>query len=289
MVKLRFLSLGLAIAATLPAGLAQAALTTTSPAAPAAPDASAEVAQLFYPPATPDQQVLMVVGHGQVKRAADKAEVALVLVNYDPYTYYENPDEMPETKPMTQAMLKPVLDAIAAAGVPAGDVKVKIGSNEPTYTSSDPFSYYGEGSAVLQFDLMQPSQEQVEQIMTAVETAVSDREDLYLQDRYVTYTANSCDGLAQEAYVAAVADARERAQVLAGAMGVELSDVPSVAESSGAFFGMPYSPYAVSPCDLESIPNAAAMGYSAPSYYDSSLPAEITLQRDLYVTYPIRR
>ncbi|MBD3883116.1 SIMPL domain-containing protein [Phormidium tenue FACHB-886] len=289
MVKLRFLSLGLAIAATLPAGLAQAALTSSGLSSSSTEPAALEVAQLFYPPATPDQQVLMVVGHGQVKRAADKAEVAIVVVNYNPYAYSENPDAPPPPpQPLAQATLKPVLDAIAAAGVPADAIKVRIGSSQPSYNSSDPFSYYGEGSAVLQFDLTQPTTQQVERIMTAVEGAVSNRDELYLQDRYVSYTAASCDGLAQEAYVAAVADARERAQVLATAMNVELMEVPSVAESAGAF-GLPFNPYAVSPCDLEDIPAAAAAGYTTPSYYDPSLPAEVTLQRDLYVTYPIER
>jgi uncharacterized protein YggE len=288
MSKLRFLGLGLAIAATLPVGMAQAVSTAgASPKAEATPEPM-EVAQVFYPPATPNRQVLMVMGHGQVKRAADKAEVAIVLFNYNPYAASENPEAMANLKPMTQAMLKPVLEAIAAAGVPAGDLKVKIGSADPIPSSTDPFAYYGEGSAVIQFDLSQPTQQQVEKIMTAVESVTGGDRAVYLQDRYVTYSTTSCDGLAQEAYVAAVADARDRAQVLAGAMKVQLTDVPSVAESSSFLPGLPYAAIP-SPCDLESIPNAAAMGYFSPSSYDPSLPAEVTLQRDLYVTYPIRR
>ena len=287
MAKLCFLGLGLAIAATLPAGMAQAISTAgASPAAELTPDPT-EVAQVFYPPATPNRQVLMVMGHGQVKRAADKAEVAIVLFNYDPYAVSENPEAM-ALKPMTQAMLKPVLEAIAAAGIPAGNLKVKIGSAQPIPSSTDPFAYYGEGSAVIKFDLTQPTTQQVEKIMTAVEGVTGGDRAVYLQDRYVTYSTTSCDGLAQAAYVAAVADARDRAQVLAGAMKVQLTNVPSVAESSSFFPGSPY-PSIPSPCDLASIPNAAAMGYLSPSPYDPSLPAEVTLQRDLYVTYPIRR
>ncbi len=288
MSKLRFLGLGLAIAATLPTGMAQAVSTTgASPAAERTPDPT-EVAQVFYPPATPNRQVLMVMGHGQVNRAADKAEVAIVLFNYDPYAVSEDPEATASLKPMTPAMLKPVLEAIAAAGVPAGDLKVKIGSAQPTPGSNDPFAYYGEGSAVIKFDLTQPTQQQVEKIMTAVESVTGGDHAVYLQDRYVTYSTTSCDGLAQAAYVAAVADARDRAQVLAGAMKVQLTNVPSVAESSSFFPGLPYASIP-SPCDLASIPNAAAMGYFSPSAYDPALPAEVTLQRDLYVTYPIRR
>ena len=288
MFKLRFLSLGLAIAATLPTGIAQAmSADRTSSPADSMPDPT-EVAQVFYPPATPNRQVLMVIGHGQVHRAADKAEVAIVLFNYDPYQVTENPESMPELKPMTQAQLKPVLEAIAAAGISTADLKVKIGSAQPTPGSTDPFAYYGEGSAVIQFDLAQPTQQQVEKLMTAIETVTSSSDVVHLQDRYVTYSTTSCDGLAQEAYVAAVADASDRAQVLAGAMKVQVTNVPSVAEAASLFPGLPY-PYAPSSCDLESIPNAAAMGYSSPTSYDPSLPAEVTLQRDLYVTYPIRR
>ncbi|HEY9641913.1 MAG TPA: SIMPL domain-containing protein [Coleofasciculaceae cyanobacterium] len=294
MVTKRLLSLGLGVAiASLSAGMANAATPNSS--SQVSPDTgliqSTQVAQLFYPPATLEQQVLMVVGHGQVTRPADTAQVSLILLNYDPATtdpYAQpapnNPEAAatpPERNPLTKAMLKPVLEALVAAGVRANAIKTTLAEEA---SSTSPYSYYGKGSAEVTFDLDQPTRDRIVTLMTAVENAVG--KGLYLQDRYVTYKTDSCANLEQEAYTAAVSDARDRAKTLAAAMGVELNNVPSVAESASIFPGFPANPYPSS-CDLAVLPAAAA--YTGVSYYDPDAPAEVSLQRDLYVTYPIRR
>ena len=58
--------------------------------------------------------------------------------------------------------------------------------------------------------------------------------------------------------------------------------------TGGGTLNLVTNPYP-SPCDLAYLPGAAAYGYSALSYYDPAAPVEVTLQRDLYVTYPVRR
>jgi uncharacterized protein YggE len=299
MVTKRLLSLGMGIAiASFPAGVASAAAPLNG-SSQVSPDASlirsTQVAQLFYPPATLEQQVLMVVGQGQATRTADTAKVRLILLNYDLATYGQSVSDAaesaesaesaatpPELSPLTRAMLKPVIDALVAAGVPVSAIKTTLAEEASLI---NPYSYYGEGSAEVAFDLDQPTRDRITTLMTAAENAVG--KNLYLQDRFVTYATNSCADLEQEAYTAAVADARDRAKTLAAAMGVELSNVPSVAESASIFPGLPYNPYPSS-CDLAVLPTAAA-AYTSPSYYDPSAPAEVSLQRDLYVTYPIQR
>ena len=270
--------------------------TPNAAAVPVLPPARAaqpiQVAQLFYPPATDDHQVLMVVGHGQISRPADKASIELIVLSYDVSTFdpYAVPDpsaaensspEQPEIPPLTEEMLDPIVSALVSAGIPASDIKITLGT-EPNPGS---YNYYGEGSAAIAFEVDRPMSDRVEAIMTAAQEATGDR--LYLQDRYIGYVTNSCDDLEAKAYVAAVADARDRAQILATAMEVELSEVPSVAESVSLTPGISY-PYP-SPCDLADLPPAAAYGYSTLSYYDPAAPVEVTLQRDLYVTYPVRR
>jgi uncharacterized protein YggE len=291
MVRKSLLTVGLsaAIASLSICAVSRSVNAATPNAAPEAAAQPVQVAQLFYPPATDDHQVLMVIGHGKISRPADKASVELIVLSYDIATIYATPDpsvaestqpaEPPPVPPLTQEMLKPFLAALVAAGVPASDIKVTMGDT-PAPSS---YNYYGEGSAAIAFDVAQPTSDRIEKIMAAAQEATSDK--LYLQDRYIGYVTNSCDDLEAKAYVAAVADARERSQVLATAMQVELSNVPSVAESVSIIPGS--NPYP-SPCDLEYLPSAA-YGYSTLTYYDPAAPVEVTLQRELYVTYPVRR
>ena len=254
--------------------------------APATAGQSVEVAQLFYPPATDDHQVVMVVGHGQISRPADKASIQLVVLSYDisKMAAYTTPEpgtapSTPPIPPLTPEMLKPFVAALVAAGVPAGDIKVLMGD----VPGASPYNYYGEGSAAIAFDVAQPTSDRITKIMDAAQGAIGSK--LYLQDRYIGYVTNSCDDMEAKAYVAAVADAHDRAQILASAMQVNLSSVSSVAEMPIVPGSSPYP----SPCDLANLPQAAAYGYSSLSYYDASAPVEVTLQRDLYVTYPVRR
>ncbi|MBW4660157.1 MAG: SIMPL domain-containing protein [Drouetiella hepatica Uher 2000/2452] len=273
-----------------------AATSSDSPDLDATPSVTApiaqpvQVAQLFYPPATDDHQVLMVVGHGKISRPADKASVQLIVLSYDISTFNPYPvsdpaasgaelPEPPPIPPLTEEILKPFVAALVAAGVPASDITVEMGD----VPGASPYNYYGEGSAAIAFDLAEPTSDRVEEIMAAAQEATSDK--LYLQDRYIGYVTNSCDDMEAQAYIAAVADARDRAQILATAMQVEMSQISSVAEMPVTLGSTPYP----SPCDLENLPQAAAYGYSTLSYYDPSAPVEVTLQRDLYVTYPVRQ
>ncbi len=295
--SLLIVSLSAAIASLSICAFSRSVNAATSNMAPATVEQSVEaaqpvqVAQLFYPPATDNHQVVMVVGHGQISRPADKASVQLVVLSYDISTFNpypasdpnvaggSQPPQSPPIPPLTPEMLKPFVAALVAAGVPAGDIKVMMGD----VPGASPYNYYGEGSAAIAFDIAQPTSDRITKIMDAAQGATSDK--LYLQDRYIGYVTNSCDDMEAKAYVAAVADARDRAQILASAMQVNLSPVSSVAEMPIVPGSSPYP----SPCDLANLPQAAAYGYSALSYYDPSAPVEVVLQRDLYVTYPVRR
>ncbi|HEY9660384.1 MAG TPA: SIMPL domain-containing protein, partial [Allocoleopsis sp.] len=270
----------------------------------------------FFPYATSDEQVLMVQGTGSASATAETAEIELVFTSYnpyyDPYTCSATADSStepmadaasdtvpgaeppsvecppPEVTPITRSTLQPAIDALTQAGIPASAVEVRLPSDE---TTASPYSaYYYPDSASISVDLAQPTQERVQQLMTSVEDAVSNQENLYLQDRYVKYTLSQtgCDRLEQEAYRAAIGDARDRATVLASALEVELGNVPSVADSIfSSMMSSVFSPYP-SYCDT-SLTAASTPYPPSPAYYDPALPAEVQVQRAVFVTYPIVR
>jgi len=255
-------------------------------------ESTLEVAQLFYPPVNEDQQALMVIGQGEASAPADVAEVEFSFTNYDPYAVPEEglllfnrtsdrasalqAQARPGASPaFTEAQLQPVVDALVAAGISAESVEVTIVPGSPNV-----YPYTTDRGSV-SFNLNSPSPEQIKRAVDAVNEAIANSEEIFLQNLSVQYLVNDCTALEQEVYQNAISDARNRATAIATAMGVELARVPSVAESPFNFFSpgcgeptnqaIPYNPF----------------GFGA-SYYDPEAPAEVQVRRDVFVTFPIQ-
>lgn len=268
-----------------------------------APEKDDRIAQ-FFPFASSNEQVVMVQGMGTASAPAETAAIEFVLVNYDPYydpyacTYDDytdpsadsaTPEECPpppDPVPLTRDSLQPVVDALTAAGVADSEISVRL----PGDASDSYAAYYYTDSASVLLTLDRPSHQQVVDLVTAVETAMTDSETVYLQDRYVQYTLSDagCSALETEAYGNAVADARDRAAVLANALGVDVGDVPSVADAAFSPFSISGLTAAAYPsyCDAD-LYSTAYGSYASPSYYDAAMPAEVRVQRGVYVTYPV--
>jgi hypothetical protein len=275
-----------------------------------------QIAQ-FFPYASTEEQVIMVQGLGTAFAPAETAAIEFVLVNYDPYYdpyactygsegggtstgYATDPTAVndtsspqacpppPEPVAITRSALQPVVEALTAAGISVNKISVRLPGDE-----SDSYAaYYYTDSASVLLTLDHPSRQQVVDLVTAVENVVAGNEAVYLQDRYVQYTLSEagCNALETEAYREAVANARDRAAVLAEALGVDVGNVPSVADSSAAPFSLTALTAAAYPsyCDADVYSVTYGSYYPSPSYYDSSLPAEVRVQRGVYVTYPVR-
>jgi uncharacterized protein YggE len=257
----------------------------------AAPD---EVAQIFYPPVSEDQQALMVLGQGEASAPADAAEVEFSFTNYDPYAVPEEglllfndtsagatgdssrqAQAIPEdSRTLTEAQLQPIVDALVAAGISSDSIEVSIVPGNP-----DVYPYTTDRGSV-SFSVSNPSREQVNRAVDAVNEAIADSEEIFLQNLSVQYSLSDCTTLEQEVYQDAIQDARNRATAIATAMGVELAEVPSVAESPFNFF----SP-ACGSTDQSAFYNPFGFGAS---YYDPEAPAEVQVRRDVFVTFPIR-
>ncbi len=143
------------------------------------------------------------------------------------------PEPALQVQQITEADLQPVVDAIVAAGVPAGDVEVIV---MPYY--GDP--YYG-GSATVRATV--GNVDSVDAVVKAATDAAAGLADISMQGTNVSYTVSDCAALERAAMEAAVKDARERGTNFADVLGVGLGDVAGASNYSSSLYGG-------SPCDL---------------------------------------
>jgi uncharacterized protein YggE len=262
-------------------------------------EGSTDVAQqFFYPPASNDQAI-MVVGQGTATIPADTAEIEMTVFGYDPYSYYYDPYSDPyytgdpstvpaaptEPPAITLVDVQPVVQALRDLGVPNNAIDVSI-------LPGDPYVYPYEDHASVTINLPNPTRSRVAEVVDAVRQVDTNNENIYMDSVGVKYTVDSCDALISEAYSSAVSNARQRASIMADSLGVELGTDPSIAESP---FGTQSNTGVYSYCDSGSAASPLSSlfgygyGYYEPfPYYDPAQEAEVTVERFIFVTYPVR-
>lgn len=191
-------------------GQASAAVPQTSEAAP-----GQEVAQAF-----PLPNGLTAVGSGVATAPAD---IAVMYLNY--YSnYYPQPSDNPNTPPpppptATAADMKPVVDALVAAGAIAGNVEANADPN-------------AAGGFRIRVKLDKPTQAKVQALISAANTAASKNSKFSTGGAQVGYFTNNCPALETEARRLAMVDARSRSATLATTAGVTLGRLTAVTESA---------------------------------------------------------
>ena len=237
-----------------------------------------KLAQLFYPPAN-DHRVIAVTGQGKASIPADRARLNFTFTNQAPNAAFpgrlsDAPDASPKPptpEPITEPSLVEVVTALKQAGVPSD--KIMVVASATSYRSRN---------ASISVDLEAPTQAQINQLVNAVSDAVptpAGRRQIYLGNIYVQYLVNSCEAVETEAYGAALADAQLRATAIATKLGITLPNNPSVAELP--FLGRFYSP-----CSQEADIVDQLFQRSLASY-NPELPAEVTIFREIAVTYQL--
>jgi len=217
-------------------GQASAAVPQTTAVPQTAEVAPAhEIAQAFSMPAG-----LTAVGSGLATAPAD---VAVIYLNY--YSnYYPQPSEDPNTPPplppaATAADIKPVIDALVAAGAIAGDVEANPDPN-------------AAGSFRVRVKFDKPTQAKVQALVAAANTAASKNNKFSTGGAQVGYFTNNCPALETEARRLAMADARSRSSALATTAGVDLGRLTSVTESATfGYYGGTSCPSATDPQGLQ--------------------------------------
>ncbi|MBW4542988.1 MAG: SIMPL domain-containing protein [Symplocastrum torsivum CPER-KK1] len=268
--------------------------TTATEEAVDSPDRDRLIAQLFYPSVS-DRQGLMVQGQGRASAPADRARLEFQFTNNfsafgEVVEGESSSSETPESatpaelEPITQATLKPVVDALVARGIPASAIEVNI---SPTNSSAFPFPFpfpTSSGTAQILVTLDTPTRERVQEVVTVGGDPKTLGENVTIQTVNVSYTVSDCQPLEKAAYVAAVNDARNRARALSEALGVRIAEIPSVAEAPFAGF-LPSAPSSSCNAQGSSLP-FPFNGLQQP--YDPSVPATVEVKKDIFATYAIR-
>jgi len=171
-----------------------------------------------------------------------------------------------QAQQITEADLKPVVDAIVAAGVPAADVEVIV---TPYY--GDPS--YG-GSATVRATVR--NIDSVDAVVQAATTA-SIPANISFSGTNVSYTVSDCAALEKSAMEAAVKDARDRATNFAGVLGVGLGAVAGASNYSSSLYGG-------SPCDSQFIGPVPLGGIA---YAEGQTP-DVQLMATVTITFSIQ-
>jgi hypothetical protein len=223
----------------------------------------------------------MVQGQGKATAPADTARIEFLFGNQ----YSEEPEgKTPKPpKPLTQASLKPIVDALVAVGVPATAIEINTNpSNSPAF----PFPISAtEGAVQMVVRLEKPTRDRVQQIVKVAGDEKIFKGKFSLQNTNVEYAINDCPALERAAYAAAVNNARSRATALSEALGVKIADVPSIAESSFSLFNF----FSASSSACGSAGNTPVFPFSAfKKPFNPATPAEVEVKKDIFVTYTIR-
>ena len=238
-------------------------------------------APLSFPLLQQGQTGINVQGFGSATVPATTARLQLFVVGGDgfypepippPPPFGEEPSEpFPERQTLGEEDLAPIVEAIEDQGIAKSDIEVNL--NPDGY-----YDPYGPGRARITVSMSDP-QGRVQPVTDAARDAASASGTLFLESVNVLYSVSPevCATLERESMVAAVEDARNRAQLLAQVLGVGIGDVVFASHYS-------YSPFGPSPCD----PAALAYPEFYGGYYDPTRPAEATLTSNVTVTYAIQ-
>ena len=233
----------------------------------------------FAPEPYPYQQAgtngITVQGYASASADADSAIVEFYFNNYGsgvkPLPYPEVEPGFPsdgsplpqDIEPITEAFLKPVVDAIAGAGVSSDDI-------EFLNVYADPYS----SSATLRATVK--NIDSVDTVVEAATQAAAALSSATLSNTNVSYTLSDCAALEVAATKAAVEDAGERAATFAQALGVAVGSV--VGASNFSYFGG-------TPCDSGYFKGPYPVG--GISYFEGQ-PREVQVYANIAITYAIQ-
>ncbi|MGH2533508.1 MAG: SIMPL domain-containing protein [Thermomicrobiales bacterium] len=177
---------------------------------------------------------------------------------------------------LTAEQLAPVVDDRVAAGASDDAITVTV----PAAAYSAIFGPGGPESGEIRAEIPQPTSDQLNQLVEGATTAANDA-GLTLLHVGARFEASDCPSLVQAARVAAVADAQERAEGLAQAVGASLGELVQASESP--FFG----PEGGGSCGVEGPPDAffGPFGPATVPPFDPSAPAEASAYIQITLTY----
>lgn len=248
-------------------------------------------ALLAFTPATALAQAVdgvTVVGYGEATAPAETASIQLLITRGE---FFGGPPPAPRPGVTPgeeeRELLVPIVEAITAEGVAQGDIGVVV-SPVP-----EVFGYGPGGPAVGRIDLAiaQPTDEGLTSFLAAVSFAAADQR-LTLGQVGVLYEAADCAALEREAREAAIADARQRAEVQAELLGVQIgpvtasADMPVASSALDYFSGLPVPSNSCAPPTAAGAPAAPGLRVTLPSL-DPAAEPEVEVYAQVSLTFAI--
>ena len=216
--------------------------------------------------------VVVASGSGSASAPADRVLIQLIARSGDYYGksgpgISEPIDGTPTAGPREE-LLQAAVDVLTEAGVPADDILV-VPSDGATSAS-----FFGPGAGMVGAQLTGEQMESLPEIMRDAVAALTEQ-GLIVDQPMASYLADGCADLRTEALEAAVASAREDAEALAAALGVEVTTLHRATEQGYAFIPYAYASGTGDGCDA--LPELADLPRTYLAIYDPSAPLELTV------------
>jgi uncharacterized protein YggE len=215
---------------------------------------------------------ITVLGTGS---ASAPAETATIILNVGQGFYEDKMPQMPEpsgTPRMTpQETVAPVVDALTAAGVPEGDIEILSNPYSGDYGPAG-----GPVTSVIRFDLTAPTTEQISGLLDVAIPAATDA-GLYVNMASAIYGVADCETLERQAREAAIADARQQAELQANLLDVTLGDLVASRDDPYAeiMYGGGYSGVVpINSCSQGPVNQGVSILYGA-APFDPNMRAEV--------------
>ncbi len=227
--------------------------------------------------------VVVASGGGAASAPADRVLIQLIARSTDSYGKgYDDPSlSEPDAEDgtavpgPTEDVLQAAVDVLTEAGVDDGDILVVPADGATAST------YFGAGAGMVGAELSGQQLASLPEIMQDIAAALTEQ-GLLVDQPMAAYLADGCADLRAEALAAAVAAAREDAEALAAALGVEVTTLHRATEQ-----GYAYAPYAYTGATGDgcgSLPELADLPRTYLAVYDPSAPLELTVTATVELT-----
>jgi len=221
-------------------------------------------------------QTITVVGEGSATAPAEEAHI-IIVIGGDSNVYVDPAAIGPDTAPTPTAIdATGIVDAIVASGIPAEDV----GMLDPQFQGE-----WGPGMpptpVTISVTLTKPTVSAVNDLLTLVRSAAAEN-SLWVNQFSVMYSVADCRPLHQQARVAAVANAREKAEDQATALETTAEIIVASRDTMPVSMGY----VQLNTCTSTSMAMPLSMKYVA-APFDPAQPAEVTVTVAVEVSFEL--
>lgn len=207
-----------------------------------------------------NQRAITVIGQGLATAPADTAKMEFRLISREPLN---------SRTALTEAVLKPVVDALIAIEVPSD--RMTIQTNPPE-------------SFKLLVNIDKPTRTRIQEVVQVVSSALQQSDNLLMQGMSAEYAVNDCQPLERTARRAALRDAQSQIRSTASDLNIKVGEIlymtvyPLVgtptSATCGSKIGVPLSPL-------------LTLSDSTPPY-DPSIPPVVEVRSHVSITYAIK-